>query len=208
MKKDLRLFYWSVYQWTMVIFSKSTLHALEMESRTGSRDLRESQTLSRTVSLGANLSDIEQPGRKPEPAYSFVGMHCIFDECKSMVTVIKFGHMSSDILAYGATDGTITVCTVSDPPSVTNKLIGHSKDVTGLPKTLNNNDKYSYSYAATSSSAAPQDHSPIYATRHGMARKDMNENAASKKIENGSGSCKRRFTDEMEINKNTSVQSK
>ena len=33
--------------------------------------------------------------------------------------------MSSDILAYGATDGTITVCTVSDPPSVTNKLIGN-----------------------------------------------------------------------------------
>lgn len=112
--------------------------ALEMESWTGSRDLRESQTLSRTVSLGANLSDIEQPGRKPEPAYSFVGMHCIFDECKSMVTVIKFGHMSSDILAYGATDGTITVCTVSDPPSVTNKFIGHSKDVTDFDFSLNN----------------------------------------------------------------------
>ncbi|GJY31414.1 WD repeat-containing protein 13 [Tanacetum coccineum] len=113
--------------------------ALEMESWTGSRDLRDSQTLSRTVSLGANLSDIEQPGRKPEPAYSFVGMHCIFDECKSMVTVIKFGHMSSDILAYGATDGTITVCTVSDPPSVTNKFIGHSKDVTG---NLNAENKF------------------------------------------------------------------
>lgn len=42
----------------------------------------------------------------------------------------------------------------------------------------------------------------------GMARKDMNENATSKKIENGSGSCKRQFTDEMEINKNRSVQSK
>jgi hypothetical protein len=22
--------------------------------------------------------------RKPEPAYSFVGMHCIFDHCKGM----------------------------------------------------------------------------------------------------------------------------
>ncbi|GKE66507.1 hypothetical protein Tco_1520668 [Tanacetum coccineum] len=30
--------------------------------------------------------------------------------------------MSFDILSYGATDGTITVCTVSDPPSVTNKF--------------------------------------------------------------------------------------
>ena len=48
------------------------------------QDLRESQTLSRTVSLGANLSDIQQPCRKLDPAYSFVGMHCIFDECKSI----------------------------------------------------------------------------------------------------------------------------
>lgn len=48
------------------------------------------------------------------------------------VTVIKFGHMSSDVLAYGATYGTITVCSVSDPPSIMNKLTGHSKDVTGL----------------------------------------------------------------------------
>lgn len=112
--------------------------ALEMESWTGSRDLRESQTLSRTVSFGANLSDFEHPRRKAEPAYSFVGMHCIFDECKAMVTVIKFGHMSSDILAYGATDGTLRVCTVSEPPSVMKKLTGHSKDVTDFDFTLNN----------------------------------------------------------------------
>lgn len=48
------------------------------------QDIRESQTLSRTVSLGANSSDIDNSRRKVEPAYSFVGMHCIFDECKSM----------------------------------------------------------------------------------------------------------------------------
>ncbi|XP_024965195.1 WD repeat-containing protein 13-like isoform X2 [Cynara cardunculus var. scolymus] len=112
--------------------------ALEMESLNGSKDLRESQTLSRTVSFGANSSDFEYPRRKAEPAYSFVGMHCIFDECKAMVTVIKFGHMSSDILAYGATDGTLTVCTVSEPPSVMKKLTGHSKDVTDFDFTLNN----------------------------------------------------------------------
>lgn len=46
------------------------------------------------------------------------------------VTVVKFGQMSSDLLAYGASDGTLTVCTVSDPPAVLNQLIGHSKDVT------------------------------------------------------------------------------
>ena len=38
----------------------------------------------------------------------------------------------------------------------------------GLPKTLSTNDKYSYSYAATNS-AAPQDHSPIYATSYGKS---------------------------------------
>ncbi|KAK1423902.1 hypothetical protein QVD17_19212 [Tagetes erecta] len=132
--------------------------ALEVESWAGSRDIRESQTLShavsfgttlshavsigtplsQAVSLGTNSSDSEHPRRKAEPAYSFVGMHCIFDECKSMVTVIKFGHMSSDILAYGATDGTITVCTVSEPPSIMKKLTGHSKDVTDFDFSLNN----------------------------------------------------------------------
>lgn len=39
--------------------------------------------------------------------------------------------MSSDLLAYGASDGTLTVCTVSDPPKVIKLLNGHSKDVTG-----------------------------------------------------------------------------
>ena len=47
------------------------------------------------------------------------------------VTVLKFGHMSSDLLAYGASDGTLTVCTVSEQPSVIKQLKGHSKDVTG-----------------------------------------------------------------------------
>ncbi|KAI3675255.1 hypothetical protein L1987_84843 [Smallanthus sonchifolius] len=111
---------------------------LEGESWAGSKDMCESQTLSRDVSLGANSSDFEHPRQKAELAYSFVGMHCIFDECKSMVTVIKFGHMSFDILAYGATDGTITVCTVSEPPLIMKKLIRHSKDVTDFDFSLTN----------------------------------------------------------------------
>lgn len=48
-----------------------------------------------------------------------------------VVTVLKFGHMSSDLLAYGASDGTLTVCTLSEEPSVLKQLTGHSKDVTG-----------------------------------------------------------------------------
>lgn len=65
-------------------------------------------------------------------------MHCIFDQCKAAVTVLKFGHMSSDLLAYGASDGTLTVCLVSDPPSVIKKLEGHSKDVTDFDFSSNN----------------------------------------------------------------------
>lgn len=48
-----------------------------------------------------------------------------------VVTVLKFGHMSSDLLAYGASDGTLTVCSLSEEPSVLKQLTGHSKDVTG-----------------------------------------------------------------------------
>ncbi|XP_065616279.1 uncharacterized protein LOC136061846 [Quercus suber] len=65
-------------------------------------------------------------------------MHCIFDQCKASVTVLKFGHMSSDLLAYGASDGTLTVCTVSEPPSVLKELKGHSKDVTDFDFSSNN----------------------------------------------------------------------
>jgi hypothetical protein len=58
-------------------------------------------------------------------------MHCIFDDCKASVTILKFGRASSDLLTYGASDGSLTVCQVSDPPTVLQKLIGHSKDITG-----------------------------------------------------------------------------
>lgn len=106
-----------------------------MDSWSPIRDLRSgSQALSHSPSFSSkasNASDSDHPRRKAEPGYSFVGMHCIFDQCKAMVTVVKFGQMSSDLLAYGASDGTLTVCTVSDPPAVLNQLIGHSKDVTG-----------------------------------------------------------------------------
>ncbi|XP_049410535.1 uncharacterized protein LOC125873705 [Solanum stenotomum] len=116
---------------------------LESDSWNSLKDLRSpsqaSQALSRTTSFSSNASDTDdRPRRRSEPAYSFVGMHCIFDQCKAMVTVIKFGHMSSDLLAYGATDGSLTVCSVSMPPSVIKQLIGHSKDVTDFDFSTNN----------------------------------------------------------------------
>ncbi|KAI3497296.1 hypothetical protein L1887_39805 [Cichorium endivia] len=110
----------------------------DIDTWSSSRDPSECHTLSRTNSTISYISETDHSRRKSEPAYSFVGMHCIFDQCKSMVTVIKFGHMSSDVLAYGATDGTLTVCSVSESPSVMKKLIGHLKDVTDFDFTMNN----------------------------------------------------------------------
>jgi hypothetical protein len=109
-------------------------HQFEAESFTSSRDLRSvNQVSSRRASFSSSLSDGDNSYRRGgvEHAYSFVGMHCIFDQCKSSVTVLKFGHMSSDILAYGASDGSLTVCSLLEEPSVLKQLTGHSKDVTG-----------------------------------------------------------------------------
>ncbi|PRQ23913.1 putative transcription factor WD40-like family [Rosa chinensis] len=108
----------------------------DVESWTPGRD--GSQPSSRR-SFGSSTSDNDRLRRQGEqPAYSFVGMHCVFDQCRASVTVLKFGHMSSDLLAYGASDGTLTVCTVSDPPSILKHLNGHSKDVTDFDFSSNN----------------------------------------------------------------------
>ncbi|XWS54958.1 hypothetical protein CRYUN_Cryun10bG0134100 [Craigia yunnanensis] len=115
-------------------------HLFEVESWNSSRDLRSGTLASNhRTSFSSSISDSDHPRRQGvEPAYSFVGMHCIFDQCKAAVTVLKFGHMSSDLLAYGASDGTLTVCTVSEQPSVIKQLKGHSKDVTDFDFSSNN----------------------------------------------------------------------
>ncbi|XP_052192899.1 uncharacterized protein LOC127801641 [Diospyros lotus] len=121
------------------ISSPGPLSLYEMDSWSASRDPRsDSAALSHSPSFGSNASDVDHPRKRAEPGYSFVGMHCVFDQCKAMVTVVKFGHMSSDLLAYGASDGTLTVCTVSQPHSVIKQLVGHSKDVTDFDFTSNN----------------------------------------------------------------------
>lgn len=48
------------------------------------QDLRSnSQAFSRRLSFGSSISDSDRQTRFAEPAYSFVGMHCIFDNCKA-----------------------------------------------------------------------------------------------------------------------------
>ncbi|XP_072952465.1 uncharacterized protein [Typha angustifolia] len=112
---------------------------LETDSWSSSRDLRsDSQAYNRRISFSSSTSDTDRQVRFVEPAYSFVGMHCIFDNCKASVTILKFGHMRSDLLAYGASDGTLTICHVSDPPSVLQQLKGHSKAITDFDFSSNN----------------------------------------------------------------------
>ncbi|CAN7049926.1 unnamed protein product [Brassica rapa subsp. trilocularis] len=63
-------------------------HQFEAESFSSSRDLRSAnQVSSRRLSFSSSFSDGDHSFRRGgggfEHAYSFVGMHCIFDQCKS-----------------------------------------------------------------------------------------------------------------------------
>ncbi|KAG0481982.1 hypothetical protein HPP92_010066 [Vanilla planifolia] len=109
----------------------------DTESRSSSRDMR-GLNVSFDQSSSFSSNDTDQQFRVVEPAYSFVGMHCVFDNCKASVTILKFGHMSYNLLAYGSTDGSLTVCRVSEPPSVIQQLNGHSKGITDFDFTTNN----------------------------------------------------------------------
>ncbi|KAG6552011.1 hypothetical protein Mapa_006317 [Marchantia paleacea] len=73
-----------------------------------------------------------------EPGYSFVGMHCIFDDIKASVNVLRFGHLSSDLLAFGAADGSLVICSVAQPPRILHHLKGHTKEITDFDWSLNN----------------------------------------------------------------------
>ncbi|WJZ97103.1 hypothetical protein VitviT2T_015736 [Vitis vinifera] len=81
----------------------------EVDNWSFSRDLRSGyQASSHKISFSSSASDNDLPIRNVQPAYSFVEMHCIFDQCKASVIVLKFGNKSSDLLAYGAADGNPT----------------------------------------------------------------------------------------------------
>ncbi|KAK9164262.1 hypothetical protein Syun_005164 [Stephania yunnanensis] len=124
-------------RWVSSALPQSILY--ELDNFSSSRDLRgSSQALSHRSSFSSSIGETGRLFPKVEPAYSFVGMHCVFDNCKASVTVLKFGHMSSDLLAYGASDGSLAVCSVSQPSSVIKQLIGHTKDVTDFDFSSNN----------------------------------------------------------------------
>lgn len=95
-------------------------------------------SFSRGASFSSFISEAEHTQSRKGPGDSFVGMHCIFDHFKSSVNVVRFGHRSSELLGFGASDGRIAVCTVMDPPGILHHLEGHSKSITDFDFSLNN----------------------------------------------------------------------
>ncbi|GFY94979.1 transducin/WD40 repeat-like superfamily protein [Actinidia rufa] len=83
----------------------------EVDNWSPGRDLRSgSQALSHSASFSSNASDIGYPHKKAEPAYSFVGMHCIFDQCKAM----DFDFSSSNqYIASSSMDKTVRIWEIS-----------------------------------------------------------------------------------------------
>ncbi|KAK7590372.1 hypothetical protein V9T40_001985 [Parthenolecanium corni] len=71
--------------------------------------------------------------------YAFVGVHYIFDQHNSAVTLVKFANNDRSRLCCVSNDATITICNVtSNPPSVECTLKAHSKAVTGCDWSVSN----------------------------------------------------------------------
>lgn len=69
---------------------------------------------------------------------SFSGILCTFTDCKVSVNCIKFGRLSSDIFAYGASNGVFRICVVEKEPRLLHDLKGHTKEITDFDWSFNN----------------------------------------------------------------------
>ncbi|KAG6761566.1 hypothetical protein POTOM_034794 [Populus tomentosa] len=108
---------------------QGTCHLFYFSFHSNLRSINPSST--RRTSSSSTASDNDSLRRQgPEPGDSFVGMHCIFDQCKAAGISLRYQH-------------TLLSCPfmfsdVSEPPSVIKKLEGHSKDVTDFDFSSNN----------------------------------------------------------------------
>ncbi|KAL0039440.1 hypothetical protein WJX79_008386 [Trebouxia sp. C0005] len=71
-------------------------------------------------------------------AYSFAGMQHILEDNEVRVTVLKFGHLSSDLLAYGSQDGVVRVAGLGQTCTVHHVLKQHQRAVSDLDWSLDN----------------------------------------------------------------------
>lgn len=71
--------------------------------------------------------------------YAFCGMHHIFDKHKDSVTLVQFAHDDKTRLACSSKDGTLTVFSlVSEPPSLSCTLRGHTRAVNDFDWSISN----------------------------------------------------------------------
>ncbi|XP_045771747.1 WD repeat-containing protein 13-like isoform X1 [Maniola jurtina] len=71
--------------------------------------------------------------------YAFTGVHHIFDQHTSQVSMVKFANNDRSKLCCVSHDGTVSVCDVtSNPPRVSFILQGHTQPVTGCDWSASN----------------------------------------------------------------------
>lgn len=73
----------------------------------------------------------------PAP-YSFAGMQHILEDTGVRVTVLKFGCLSSALLAYGGQDGVVRIAELGDTCTVRHVLKQHQRAVSDLDWSLDN----------------------------------------------------------------------
>lgn len=71
--------------------------------------------------------------------YAFSGVHHIFDQHRDSVTMVKFAHNDSGLLACCSLDGSLSICQVADgEPRVLHSLQLHTAGVTGFDWSATN----------------------------------------------------------------------
>ncbi|GMH41960.1 hypothetical protein BSKO_09879 [Bryopsis sp. KO-2023] len=78
-----------------------------------------------------------RPSKLPA-VYSFSGVRHILDDCKSSITVVSYGHLSTELLAYGSADGKVWVATLGVDTKVKKLDGGHTKEVQDLDWSMDN----------------------------------------------------------------------
>lgn len=71
--------------------------------------------------------------------FAFAGVHHVFDQHKTAVTMLKFANNDKSKLCCASLDGTLSICeTTSIPPKVIALLEGHSNGVTAFDWSISN----------------------------------------------------------------------
>ncbi|MPC13879.1 WD repeat-containing protein 13 [Portunus trituberculatus] len=71
--------------------------------------------------------------------YAFSGVHHIFDQHRDSVSMVKFAHNDSGLLACCSLDGSLSICQVADgDPRVLHTLQLHTAGVTGFDWSATN----------------------------------------------------------------------